>query len=215
MSTASQHHRAPLAAAGRPRPVPVLSERLRRDTAAAHRSIEGRLDLLGSGLSLDRYRRTLQRLYGFQVPVEAQLARLAPTAPPLGVPLAARAALLARDLGVLGVTPAAIAALPRCATLPRGVRAEHFAGCLYVLEGASLGGLVIARALHARLGLRAETGTAFFTGAGQATAARWRRVVGWLDDGGIAGWCGDEVVAAACETFAALERFLTAAEGTG
>ena len=210
MPTASPRHREPPSAVGAARAAPGLSERLRRDTAAAHRAIEARLDLLGSGLSRDRYRHTLQRLYGFHVPVEAQLARLAPTAPPLGVPPAARAAALARDLGALGMAPAAIAALPHCAALPRGERPEHFAGCVYVLEGASLGGLVIARAVHARLGLCAATGAAFFSGAGRATAARWRRVVAWLNDGGTAGWCADEVVSAARETFAALERFLTA-----
>lgn len=186
----------------------TLRERLRSETATAHRALETRLDLLGPALSFDRYRHTLQRFFGFYLPCEAQLARSVPAAPPLGVALAARADLLARDLAALGMPPAAIAALPRCSALPGAGRLEHFAGCFYVLEGASLGGQVVARALHARLGLHAANGAAFFVGAGAATAARWQRVVAWLDSLEDAGACGDEVVRAATDTFARCAAFL-------
>jgi heme oxygenase len=184
-----------------------IHSRLRRGTAALHQRLEQQLDLLGPELSIPGYVRTLRTFYGFYAPVEARLARLAPTAPSLGVPLRARAALLERDLIALGTPPSAIAGLPRCARLPRLSRPEHFAGCLYVLEGASLGGRIVARALDERLGLTQDRGAAFFAGDADATAERWKRVLLWLDQFACPSTRADDIVASACDTFDALSSW--------
>ena len=46
-------------------------------------------------------------------------------------------------------------------------------GALYVIEGSTLGGKVIARQLAAHLGLNAAKGARFFHGHGAATEAHW------------------------------------------
>ena len=74
----------------------------------------------------------LERFYGFHVPVEIDVARLA-AAEPLGFPLCARAALIERDLQSLGLSPADLAALPLCDDPPELSCVEDLAGCLYVL----------------------------------------------------------------------------------
>jgi heme oxygenase len=189
-----------------------LHAQLRAATAALHGQLESQLDLLGAALSMRRYRRVLEVFLGFYSPVEAQLRLLAPAAPPLGVPLQARALLLQRDLVALGMTPADLTALPQCGALPRLHEPEHMAGCLYVLEGASLGGRIIARALDQRLALRNDSGAAFFGGDGAGTAVRWKRVLRWLeefaDSGAGDGARPEKIVASACETFSALARWL-------
>jgi heme oxygenase len=155
--------------------------------------------------------RVLRTFYGFYAPVEAQLARLAPAAPPLGVPLRARAALLERDLVALGTPPREMPLLPRCTVLPRLSCPEHFAGCLYVLEGASLGGQIVARAVDERLGVAGDRGAAFFVGDGAATPERWKRVLTWLDHFARAGARAEqaeEIVASASETFNALSSWV-------
>ena len=63
---------------------------------------------------------------------------------PLGFPLRARSELIESDLLALGLSRREIAELPRCTDLPRLSCPEDLAGCLYVLEGACLGGQVIA-----------------------------------------------------------------------
>jgi heme oxygenase len=185
---------------------------LRVATAALHVRLETRLDLLGSALSMSRYRRVLEVFLGFYSPVEAQLRLLAPAAPPLGVPLKARALLLQRDLVALGTTPAEIGALPECGDLPRLDEPEHMAGCLYVLEGATLGGRIIAQALNQQLALRNDSGAAFFAGDGRGIGLRWKRVLRWLeefaDPAADDGVRSREIVASACETFSALSRWL-------
>ena len=86
-------------------------------------------------------------------------------------------------------------------------RFEHLAGCLYVLEGACLGGQVIARALRERLGLSEAHGTSFFVGEGDSTRERWALVLTWLDSLVHAGVDEDEIVTSACETFGTFARW--------
>ncbi len=163
--------------------------------------------MLGSAMSVDRYRRVLQAFYGFYEPLEQQLARVARASPPLGFPLAERSVLLARDLVELGTPSHDISELPRCGNLPALSRCEHLAGCLYVIEGASLGGQIIARALARNLGVTKGGGGAFFFGDGERTAGRWKRVLRWLDEVASSGAFTDDVVSSACETFRALARW--------
>ena len=188
----------------------ALHTRLQRQTTELHEIVETQLDLLGPDLSMNRYRQVLRMFYGFHDPVEVELERVHAAVPAPALPLQRRAGLLARDLVALGASPDDIEALPRCTDLPRLSRVEHLAGCLYVLEGASLGGQVIARALRRRLGVQRHSGAAFFTGAGEHTAARWRRVLTWLDEVARAGARSDEMVASAQATFAALARWIMA-----
>ena len=186
---------------GRPHASPIRA-RLRQATAALHKEIEAKLDLVAP--SMDRYRLLLQAFYGFHAPLEAQLA----SAPPArGFAWPARAALLERDLRAVGASTSAIGRLPRCENLPPLESDAQRAGCLYVIEGACLGGQVIARGLQQRLGLGPASGAAFFVGEGAGTAARWSRVVEWIDGLVTAGAPPEEVVESACATFRALLRW--------
>jgi heme oxygenase len=138
-----------------------LRARLREGTAELHRAVEARLALGERDLTLDRYRDVLAALHGFYEPLEQRLAAVA-AARPLGLMLRRRAPLLADDLAWLGLSHDAIARLPRCTQLPCVDDAGDAAGCLYVVEGAALGGRVVTRALQARLGTTAERGGRFF-----------------------------------------------------
>lgn len=157
-----------------------------------------------------RYTRIIALFYGFYRPMEAGLQRLKILAPQQGFPLRARAELLKCDLLALGWGEQAIAAIPTCADLPDLWTPEHFAGCLYVLEGASLGGQVIIRHLRDRLEFPDHGGTAFFAGDGTSTAARWKCVLEWLEHVGHSGLRVEQIVSSACATFRALANWARA-----
>ena len=176
---------------------------MKRATADIHRRLESRLDLLGPDLSPDRYRRILERFFGFYAPIEAGLARIASTKPALDLPLRARTGLIESDLLSLGLSRRELADLPRCADLPRLSCPEEVAGCLYVLEGACLGGRVIAPALRERLGVAQGSGASFFTGDAEATHARWSVFLDWIEGMVRAGAPTGEIVASARATFLA------------
>lgn len=78
--------------------------------------------------------------------------------------------MLARDLAALDVAPVRMPVPPT----PR-LECAAALGALYVLEGASLGGRVIARHVADALALTPDTGLAFFCGYGDATGEMWRR----------------------------------------
>jgi heme oxygenase len=177
-----------------------LRAQLKRATADVHRRLESRLNLLDRDLSPDRYRRILERFFGFYAPLEAGLARVA-SGSALGLPLQARTGLIESDLLSLGLSRREVAVLPLCSDLPRLSSAEEVAGCLYVLEGARLGGRVIAPALRERLGVAQGSGASFFTGDGAATLTRWSAFLDWIEGMVRAGAPTGEIVASARATF--------------
>ena len=185
-----------------------LRQQLKCATATLHRRVEAQLGLLDQELSFRRYRQVLETFYGFYAPIEIRLSLLADAGPPLGFPLRARAGLIANDLVALGLSSRALVELPWCAELPRLSCREHLAGCLYVLEGACLGGQVVARALRRRLAVAKGSGASFFVGDDDGTAARWHLVLAWLEGLPRVGARTEQVVASACETFLTLGRWL-------
>jgi heme oxygenase len=184
-----------------------LQRRLKRETAAVHQHLEAQLGLLDSSLDVHRYRRVLETFYGFYVPVEIDVTRLAAAEPPLGFPLRARAELIERDLLALGLSPADLAALALCRDRPELSCFEDLAGCLYVLEGACLGGQALTPLLHRRLGLTKDNGAAFFAGDEEWTLPRWTGVVTWLDGLPHTGASTAKIITAAKATFDALARW--------
>jgi heme oxygenase len=190
-----------------------LRLRLKRETTAVHQHLEAQLGLLDPSLDMHRYRRVLETFYGFYVPVESDVTRLAAAEPPLEFSLRARAELIERDLLALGRSPAELAALPRCSDRPELSCSEDLAGCLYVLEGACLGGRILGPLLHRRLGLAKDSGAAFFAGDEERTLPRWAVVVAWLDGLPHKGASIAKVVCAAKSTFEAFARWAAVARG--
>ena len=87
-----------------------------------------------------------------------------------------KTALHIDDLKALGATPDFLARAPLCRELPDVASSARLFGCLYVIEGATLGGQVITRHLHTHLGLTPACGASFFSGYGAQTGSRWKAV---------------------------------------
>jgi heme oxygenase len=186
----------------------TLHQRSKSETMAVHQRLEADLGLIEQDLSIDRYRRVLCAFLGFYVPVEVSLVRLTTAASPLGFPLRARSELIENDLLALGLSRREISELPRCTDLPRLSYPEDLAGCLYVLEGACLGGQVIASALRQRFGVARGSGASFFIGDAEATAARWILVLAWLEGLARGGARSEEIIASARTTFLTLAHWV-------
>lgn len=194
---------------------PPLTLRLRHETRAEHERIEANprfSRLMAPDLTMAEYRLLVARLHGHHAPLEAALEAMAhrlPACLALHRRLNRRAAL-ADDLVALGFTPADIAALPRCEALAiRSV--EQALGALYVLEGSTLGGQLIARHLRATLGIGAADGAAHVVPYGPETGTLWRDFRLALDAGADAAqFDPDTVIAAARRAFDRLDRWMAA-----
>ena len=130
---------------------PLILEKLKQRTCIHHERASKNIDILHAHLSMEEYGNVTETV-GFYKP--------------LGVPIAngkewplsilnfdrrKKIPLLEYDLYVLGYP----SFLPLCTDLPELPDFAHVLGCLYVLEGATLGGQIIAR--HIRKKYRAWT----------------------------------------------------------
>lgn len=145
---------------------PLLAQ-IRVATRALHDRVEQvplMARLLAPDLRADEYRAVLLRMWGFYEPLEARFVSPVPHA------FTPRTPRLEADLGVVGV-PDALP--PRCTHLPDVSTEARAWGCLYVLEGATLGGRVLLKHLSRSLGVTPDQGGSFFAGAGPAGAS-WK-----------------------------------------
>jgi heme oxygenase len=150
----------------------TLLERLKIETRPAHDRIEAAIDVERRITSRGAYRALLARFYGFHVAWEAAAEEVAPD--PQAFRRRCKADLLARDLKALGLSAHEIARLPRCHPLMPLPAPAAVLGSMYVVEGSTLGGAIIARDVERRLGLTAETGCAYFRSYGRDTAMMWK-----------------------------------------
>lgn len=182
----------------------TLGERLRSETRAAHAASEAAFDLPARLTSVDRYADALEAIESVHRACAPALAVVADRLPSeLRDGPRRRRERLHADLQQLARAPR------RAADRFTGLSGAGFdldcaLGSWYVLEGAALGGRLIAVEVRRRLPA-ARPATTFFAGEGTSTAARWRAFLGVL-----AGWetrgeaCADRVIAGATVTFGAM-----------
>lgn len=187
---------------------PILS-RLRAETRAEHDAIEADLDLTAEGLTRDRYRHTLERFYGFYAPLEPAIRAVGGWADRgLDLDTRRKGPLLEADLRSLGVD--APRALPLCNALPLLLTPADCFGCLYVLEGSTLGGQLISRHVRQAIGVTPATGGRFFHGYDDKTGEMWQSFRAAVTGFVVSATDQDAAVAAAKDTFQKLHRWTTA-----
>ena len=188
-----------------------LLQRLKIETVFAHDRAEEAFDLQARTRSMRAYRDLLARLYGFHATWE----------PRAEVALAdaeffrgrRKVDLLRADLRELGMTDAAIGRLALCEpTVAMRSPAEAW-GSMYVVEGSTLGGAVIARHVERSLGLGRHNGCHYFRCYGKNVRPMWTAFGARL-----LARCGraeeDGVIAAACRTYEMLHSWLSISAGS-
>lgn len=143
---------------------------LRQATRAEHDALETSSWLDEATAGIDAYGLHVARVAAFQRDAQRALDVHDSTlrAHGLASDQRAKVALIEAEAAALRARGVAV---PRDAgAFPDPHTPSHALGCAYVLRGASLGGLVIARVVRDRLGWE----SAFYTGAGAGTAAAWR-----------------------------------------
>ena len=175
---------------------------LRDATRTHHERTETAVDLATRVHSLDAYRDMVARFLGLHAPLEDALAGLPWDEAGLDFDGRRRTPALRADLADLDIDPETV---ELCADVPQPASLAAGLGVLYVLEGASLGGQIIARDATAALGTQA---TRFFRGDGREVGPMWRAfgraLDGYLDTPERL----DEATRAAAETFDLFERWM-------
>lgn len=187
---------------------PIL-DRLKQATRERHRLLEAKLPLLDPQLSHDNYRCLVSKFYGYYAPMESLVLTL-PWWDELGLNFNERQKMpsLEQDLIVLGYKPETLAQLPRSQHLPEVKSISQFLGCLYVMEGATLGGQIIAKQLQDNLGITPKTGAAFFNSYGTQTRTHWKAFCTILTDFAEQADSDEIIIASANKTFETLDGWL-------
>jgi heme oxygenase len=186
---------------------------LKAGTVEQHSAIERIMPFFKNDFSLEAYIRVLKAFLGFFEPVERELRSVA-TRDSFGfnIDRRQRSNLLRTDLLALGVTPAEMALIPRCDHLPRLENVDDGLGCLYVLEGSTLGGQLIAREVQTRFGVEEKTGAGFFHGYGSQTGVKWREFCTSVRIYAAGGKSQSAIVHSARSTFELLESWMRQAK---
>ncbi|WP_223752702.1 biliverdin-producing heme oxygenase [Myxococcus sp. RHSTA-1-4] len=189
-----------------------LLRRLKTETRSHHERTEAAVRLMDSNLTPAGYRRHLEALHGFYVPLEAELStRLAESVPALRAHERWKVPLLEADLRALGHDEASLARLSRCSLLPSLSGVPEALGCFYVLEGSTLGGQLILRHLRSRFADLPVGPFAFFSAYGEEVGPMWRAFGQALTQAAAEAASGDfdaRVVKGARDTFDAFGAWL-------
>lgn len=191
----------------------MILTRLRERTHEAHGRVEARVNLFDQTATLADYRKSLTRFYGFYKPIESQIAdSLARSLSDFDFNARRKTCLLEKDLRAFGVFPEQMVAFPQCDDLPPLQTAGQVLGCLYVLEGATLGGQIISRHLLLTHGLDATNGAAFFNGYGSENGRMWRDFGTALREFAKEDAENEDILQSAERTFAAFEAWFAQGE---
>ncbi|MGC4005279.1 MAG: biliverdin-producing heme oxygenase [Pirellulales bacterium] len=185
----------------------LLSE-LKDRTADIHDRLESKLTIFDDDFSLADYRELLNAFYGFYRPCEERMKRaLQDDASDLEDFLHDRLKTPALVADVRTLSDGEDAPIPDAVELPEFKSRSHILGAMYVMEGATLGGAVIAKHLRRRFGPAVDESLNFFTIYGERTGSQWsafRDLLSIHDSPGV----NQTIIASAVRTFECLERHL-------
>lgn len=147
---------------------------LRNATERHHHKVEAELDLLRPSLRLADYVALLERFYGFHRLWEPHVAALLETELPDFFRPRRKLQNIEADLRHLGHGTEDLSALASCHNLPPLGSVGAALGSLYVIEGSTLGGRILARHFGEHLGVRPEAGCRLFSGYEERTGQMWK-----------------------------------------
>lgn len=149
-------------------------DRLRNETAVMHKALEQNryaTALMSEAVTASDYADYLEKMYGFVTVFETRVLPLVELSFP---DLPHKAPLLKSDLVDLGRMVEHISLLPSNLVDKHFISAASALGGLYVMEGSTLGGMMIYKHLHDTLGNTIEGKAGYFTVYGNTTGSRWK-----------------------------------------
>ncbi len=186
----------------------MLLKEIRGRTAENHTRLENSPLLTcfaRQRIDRDTYLRILVKFFGYFHPLE----KVTGAFPEISAWLPdyterRKAGLLLNDINTLRK----ITELSICEDLPQIRTAAQAFGCLYVMEGSTLGGKFIYSVVRKELHLDKTSGASFFYGYGPQTGAKWKAFGACMEAFGAAHGADEEIITAANETFLKLEQWM-------
>ncbi|MBO9703880.1 MAG: biliverdin-producing heme oxygenase [Sporocytophaga sp.] len=179
----------------------MLLEKIKQLTSQNHTAMENSnlmKPIIDRELNLESYKNILIKFYGFFQPLENSINKFSDIHNYLpDLETRRKSMALKDDLNILGFTDE----ISLCTDLPEIKTSSQALGCLYVMEGSTLGGRIISRIIKETLLLDNESGASFFSGYGEETSKKWKLFCEVLTDYGTTANDDGTIIDAANETF--------------
>jgi heme oxygenase (biliverdin-IX-beta and delta-forming) len=179
-----------------------LHERLRSQTRSLHDDAERALDLEARLSSIEAYCCLLHSLWQLHAGYEAAFGDQPWSSARIDFEPRRRSNMLLADLSILG--DSTVTAMPSSVPM-HGI--FDAIGCLYVIEGSTLGGQIIFQRIRERLGAKADGAASFFRGYGPETGGMWRALIAAINTTPAYGADADAMEAGARRTFSTFISF--------
>lgn len=176
---------------------------LRQQTHNAHMEVENVVNIPDKISSKASYKKLIAKFYGFYKPIEIYLKNSRVLIDQyLSLDQRMKTPWLYQDLTALGCHPTEIDEIPLFDTPLHLATTGELLGCLYVLEGSTLGGQLISKMLRENSLITPETGGRFFAGYGAETSQMWRSFGDVVCEHAVTKEIQNEIIACANQTFA-------------
>ncbi len=184
----------------------LCSDVVKKKTKSAHAATEvAMMPMLKGAQTLEDYASILQLFYGFFAPLEEKLHQHITTDILPDIKERRSAGRILHDLKAIHSSDI----LQKTNNLPTINNFVQALGALYVLEGSTLGGMIIAKMLKSKNGLHiTNEQLTFFNGYGEKTMAMWNSFKQTLNDTITTEAEIQEVVTTANQTFEKLKLWI-------
>lgn len=181
-----------------------LHAMLKERTSIQHSQIENTplvSKLINKTITLSEYQLLIRKFYGYIAPCEELIQKL--TCRYLLIQREKSLCLLS-DLAVFGIEKHSV---EFSCYLPQLKTYEQVLGYMYVMEGSTLGGQIIAKMLQETLNLTPENGASYFYGYGKNTRNKWAEFCQLLDERKHNEHT-KEIIIAASQTYSTLNNWM-------
>ncbi len=153
----------------------MILENIKNRTLENHQRLEQSsllMPITQGTITKENYIRILKIFYGFFSPLEQAIAKQKGIETYLPDHASRRKSeLLLNDLRYLTQSEET----PVCKDLPTINSLGDALGCLYVMEGSTLGGRIVSKVLKEKLDIDQSNGATFFNGYGPETGSKWKK----------------------------------------
>jgi heme oxygenase len=167
-------------------------------------------NILNGTISPDEYKYVLKTFYGFYYPLEQKITALPEwQSMDFNIENRRKAPFLLKDMKSMGISDPEIARIEMCGDLPEINNLAQALGCMYVVEGATLGGQIVAKKLNEIFAFDQEKGAAFFNSYGPEVRPMWKSFGDLINNYSAEKQIEDPIVNAAHETYFKFNTWLS------
>ena len=184
-----------------------IISKLRAHTSTLHSALEQTtlsVALLDEQVSRENYINYLQKMREIVAFYESKVfPALANTLPDLSK--RAKLPLIDKDLAYMSSLNTD--AIDFKNSVSQNLSVGYALGCLYVMEGSTLGGKVILKHISKTLGIVSGQGGSYFAGYGEETGYYWKSFLHILQEYSANNDSDDEIIAGAKDTFTSIKYY--------